>query len=82
MPLTGALTDQEFSTTVNQALTTLSFWSVLLVEPGKSRTPGELDGESQDTLDLPVETHAVFALMQVFTLLDCQSISLSHLFNR
>ena len=70
MLLTGHPTSQESSITVRLALTTLFFWSVLSVEPGKSRTHGEQDGESQATLDLLEETLAVFAPTPVSILID------------
>ncbi len=50
--------------------TTLSFWSVLSVEPGKSRTHGELDGERLDTSDLHPETLAEFVPTQESSLND------------
>lgn len=37
----------------------VSFLSVLIVNPGKSRTHGEVAGENQDTFVLPEETLAV-----------------------
>lgn len=50
--------------------TTLSSWSVLSVEPGKSRTHGELDGERLDTSDLDPETLAEFVPTQESSLND------------
>jgi hypothetical protein len=67
MLLTGLLTEVEYSPTVLPALTTLSFWSVLSEDHGRSRTPGELDGESLDLLDLEEETPVEFVPMLVST---------------
>lgn len=52
MLATGVPTDLVSSAAVEPQSTTLSCWSVSSVVPGKSRTPGELDGERQVTSDL------------------------------
>ena len=82
MLLTGHPTNQESSITVKLALTTLSFWSVLSVEPGKSRTHGEPDGESQATLDLLEETLAVSVPTLVSILIDSPLNYLSKFFEK
>jgi hypothetical protein len=60
---------------VDHQLTTLSYWSELMqVEPGRSRTLGEPDGERVDSLDLLLETPVVCVLTPVSFLLDLQPI--------
>ena len=74
MPATGAHIDQEPSTTVLPQSTTLSFWSVLLVETGRLRTLGEHHGEKQVSSDLPEPpTLAESVPMLVFIQIDCES---------
>jgi hypothetical protein len=59
---TGLPTDPEFSPTVDHPLTTPSSWSeLMLAEPGRSRTPGEPDGERVDSSDSQLETPVVSA---------------------
>ena len=70
MPSIGALINQESSLTVEAALTMPSFLLVLLVETGRSRTLGELDGEKVDSSDWVLETLVEFAHMQVLSLND------------
>ena len=53
MPPTGAATDPDPSATAPPESTTPSSWSVLWVETGRSRTPGEPAGESLDSSDWP-----------------------------
>lgn len=53
MPQTGATTQAEFSTTAEETLTTTSPWLATPTHTGKSRTHGELHGESKDTSDSP-----------------------------
>ena len=53
-----------------QTLTTLCFWWVLWVEPGRSRIPGEQVGERLDLSDWLEEIPAVFAHMLEFILND------------
>jgi hypothetical protein len=65
MPPTGLPTDQECSTTALPQSTMPSSLSVLSVETGRSRTPGELDGERMDTSDLPQDQPAVSANIPV-----------------
>lgn len=59
MPPTGQDTSQEFSATVPPDLTTVSFWSELQINTGKSRTLGEPHGEKVDSSDSAEETPAV-----------------------
>mgnify|MGYP003456454383 FL=1 len=71
MPPTGAHTDQDSSATVLPESTTLSSWSVLSVETGKSKIHGELDGERLDISDLvALEILAEFVSTQVSSLND------------
>ena len=67
---TGVLTSLESSITARPALTTQYCWLVSSVDPGKSRTLGELDGERLDTSDLLEETLAVSAPTLVSILVD------------
>jgi hypothetical protein len=62
MPATGAATEAVFSATVVKASTTLSSWSELSVEAGRSRTHGEPAGEKEDTSDLLVAALLVLAV--------------------
>lgn len=71
---TGVPTDQVSSITALPALTMQSFLSELaLMDHGRSRTPGEPDGERLDTLDLPKETLVVSANTQESSPLDSAS---------
>ncbi len=63
MPPTGQDIHQESSTTVQPDLTTVSFWSVPVINIGELKTHGELLGEKVDSSDLPEETPAVSATL-------------------
>ena len=67
---TGAPTELVSSIAAEPLSTTPSCWSVSSVDPGKSRTLGELDGERLDTSDLLEVTLAVSAPTLEFILND------------
>ena len=72
MPPTGLLIDLECSATVLEILIKLSFLWVLLVETGRPRTAGALDGERLATSDLVLATHAESATTRVWFQIDCK----------
>ena len=68
MPITGAGTDQESSTTARPVSITTCFWLEPLTNTTKSRTPGEKAGEKVDSSDSHQETLAESATKE-----DCRS---------